>query len=789
MTPNRQQRRHAKKHGRAALALLVATALATGALPAMSVEAAEAPALLIQGGGGGGGGVVDSAGGGGGGGAYIEYYDGSDTFYQFGGGGRGGSFDDARFGLGGSISGGAGFTENFIIGGNGGASGGIAGGIAGDSLNVGQGNDYVDPAPGKSGTSSSLPISISWATITTDGGSPGEDGDENTSCDGGAGGDASLVVNSSTDYILELNKLTIYGGENGANGAAPPYATPYDGGVGGTATFTTAGKLYVKEIVLGSYSTYTRTQADVNLNVGTLVSKKGDKLDITSGASVAGSANISNYASESHGIVGHEFDLSGAANGDTIRTVSGGPTAGTIAISNDTEITFTTGSVPTDLAVGDIITLLGRTDAGSAVNVVDVPTSFTPQIFPYDESKSMEIKISSNGDLVMEMVEKYDLKLVNTTGGEAFSEVPAYSYRLPAGTRPVTTGTMVRLEAIEGEEKYVFDEWEILDDGQSEDEAVWTGVIDWYTGYGPEDQITFFEMPAADVTVRPKFTDTTPYYMVTMREGVPVNSGTGTVADPSGATTGGVEEGHTVTLTASAADLHTFKHWETSRNVTWTTSEGVPLEQPPSTIQGTQTAHFAMPAEEVSVTPHFERTYGIIRRVTPSGSGNVSCHLDGAPVSRTPAGERIQLEARANAGFRFHEWQLEEQNAETGAWTSWTTELLTEAGAVDSSADLNNATIYVKTPETGKNIRATAHFSANAPTRTSSTPIVLTDDYPPLPAAPDDSGLTPDPVKTGDSATAFTWPILLSISALGLVGIYLWHKKRPEKWRNHTWLN
>ena len=95
-------------------------------------------------------------------------------------------------------------------------------------------------------------------------------------------------------------------------------------------------------------------------------------------------------------------------------------------------------------------------------------------------------------------------------------------------------------------------------------------------------------------------------------------------------------EGETVTLSINAASGYTFK--QVSMN-------GTTLQSAPNLFGGGYTASFAMPAEAVTVTAEFERTYLVT--LVGGGPGSGGRYTEGASVTITAPGE---------TGKRFKAW-------------------------------------------------------------------------------------------------------------------------------------
>jgi hypothetical protein len=315
---NRAQRRHSGNVRKAALSLLIAGTLASGGAAIAHAGVAELVGdLVIQGGGGGGGGgSTTSAGVGAGGGGYITYTVDGDIGHQFGGGG-----DSIYLGTtGGSIGGGLGFGPMGIV--LGGSSGSIASPNGDPATGVA---DAISLAgvPASGGLNSLIPGAYNVVTFR------GSDATENVA---GNGSGASVAAEE-----LDLVSLTLISGEAGWD----YYGV--QGGLGGSA-IVSASCLNAKTVnLIQAYPDYHYPSGPVEFYIDTYIAGVGYYFN------VAGQPDIE--------IADFEFDITGAAAGDTLLTVSGW--------TLDPNTPFTMVGTPSTLSVGDSIVLIDGIDESS----------------------------------------------------------------------------------------------------------------------------------------------------------------------------------------------------------------------------------------------------------------------------------------------------------------------------------------------------------------------------------------------------------------------------------------
>ena len=240
--------------------------------------------------------------------------------------------------------------------------------------------------------------------------------------------------------------------------------------------------------------------------------------------------------------------------------------------------------------------------AGSFTNAGSASTTFT--------MPAQDVTVTANfGDFPPIPPSQYTLTMTVTGSGSTSPAVGQHTY---------TGGTMVPIIATAAG-GYTF--------------VNWTAPAGSFTN--ASSATTTFTMPAQDVTVTAHF-ELAPTYALTMAATPP---GSGTATDQTGA--GPYQAGAQVSIKAQAAAGYHF--------VNWTATAGS------FGSAGSATTTFTMPAQDVTVTAHFELapTYALTMAATPPGSGTATDQTGAGPYQ---AGAQVSIKAQVAAGYYFVNW-------------------------------------------------------------------------------------------------------------------------------------
>jgi hypothetical protein len=236
--------------------------------------------------------------------------------------------------------------------------------------------------------------------------------------------------------------------------------------------------------------------------------------------------------------------------------------------------TATANPTPAEVAVGDTVALTATPSDPDSYRFSHWDTTGTtgvPQWTGGDAtSAAATVKIPEGGLTVKPVfVQLHAVEAADTLGGTAKVSIPA-SRDARSGSLRAAAGTPVTIKA-SVEDGYVFTGWDLGTDD-----------VEWLFGSAAEAR-SQFAMLDRDVTATARFAKV---HEVTLHQGV---GGTATAGRTSGI------KGDTVALAATPADGYVFDRWiVTPDDVRWTSDSAM-----------NQSATFALPDEDVTVTPVF----------------------------------------------------------------------------------------------------------------------------------------------------------------------------------------
>jgi len=277
-----------------------------------------------------------------------------------------------------------------------------------------------------------------------------------------------------------------------------------------------------------------------------------------------------------------------------------------------------TGSGSTSPAVGQ-----HSYAAGTDVYITASPASgyrfvnWTAPAGSFENANAAETTFTMPGQHVtvtahFEVAVPYALTMVVTGSGLTSPVVGQHTY---------TAGTTVQISASPASGYYF---------------SHWTAAAGSFTN--ASSATTTFTMPAQDVTVTAHFVEGPPVppdeHALTMTV-----TGSGSTSPVVGQHT--YTAGTTVQISASPASGYYFSHWMAAVGS--------------FTNASSATTTFTMPAQDVTVTAHFELapTYALTMAVTPPGTGTATDQTGTGPYQ---AGAQVSIKAQAAAGHYFVNW-------------------------------------------------------------------------------------------------------------------------------------